>query len=89
MGFDSKARKIRHRLTDVSASFGIGTYLTNDFSKVSDPTKISKPLNIVIKLSRIDGHDCVKLSDDKGKVRDHAGSKFCELRADRNSTPAI
>jgi nicotinate phosphoribosyltransferase len=50
--------------------------LTNDFSKVSDSTKISKPLNIVIKLSRIDGHDCVKLSDDKGKVSVHVDLKL-------------
>jgi nicotinate phosphoribosyltransferase len=49
------------------ASFGIGTNLTNDFKKVSDPETKSKPLNIVIKLRRIDGLECVKLTDDKGK----------------------
>lgn len=32
------------------------------------PDEMSKPLNMVIKLSQIDGKDCVKLSDDKGKV---------------------
>ena len=51
-----------------SASFGIGTSLTNDFQKASNPSETSKPLNIVIKLSQIDGKNCVKLSDDKGKV---------------------
>lgn len=49
------------------ASFGIGTNLTNDFKKASDASKGSKPLNIVIKLRRIDGLECVKLTDDKGK----------------------
>jgi nicotinate phosphoribosyltransferase len=53
----------------VIAAFGIGTSLTNDFNKASDPSEISKPLNIVIKLNQIDGKPCVKLSDDKGKVR--------------------
>ncbi|EIW73623.1 hypothetical protein TREMEDRAFT_71010 [Tremella mesenterica DSM 1558] len=51
----------------MSAAFGIGTSLTNDFMKASDPSQVSKPLNIVIKLSEINGLDCVKLSDDKGK----------------------
>ncbi|WRT67645.1 nicotinate phosphoribosyltransferase [Kwoniella shivajii] len=51
----------------MSASFGIGTFLTNDFKKASNPTETSKPLNIVIKLNQIDGKNCVKLSDDKGK----------------------
>jgi nicotinate phosphoribosyltransferase len=50
------------------ASFGIGTFLTNDFNKASHPDQVSKPLNIVIKLNQIDGKNCVKLSDDKGKV---------------------
>lgn len=50
-----------------SASFGIGTHLTNDFRKASDPSAKSEPLNIVIKLNEIDGRACVKLSDDKGK----------------------
>ena len=52
------------------ASFGIGTNLTNDFHRASDPTAKSKPLNIVIKLKRIDGLECVKLTDDTTK---HAG----------------
>ncbi|WVQ81744.1 nicotinate phosphoribosyltransferase [Cryptococcus sp. DSM 104549] len=55
----------------IAASFGIGTFLTNDFRKLSDPSQVSKPLNIVIKLNKIEGKDCIKLSDDKGK---HTGS---------------
>jgi nicotinate phosphoribosyltransferase len=49
------------------ASFGIGTHLTNDFHMADDPKTESKPLNMVIKLRKMDGLDCVKLSDDRGK----------------------
>jgi nicotinic acid phosphoribosyltransferase len=45
------------------AAFGIGTFLSNDFRKASDPDQVSKPLNIVIKLNKINGKDAVKLSD--------------------------
>ncbi|ODN80853.1 nicotinate phosphoribosyltransferase [Cryptococcus amylolentus CBS 6039] len=51
----------------IAASFGIGTFLTNDFHRISDPSQKSKALNIVIKLNKINGKGCVKLSDDKGK----------------------
>ncbi|EPS43918.1 hypothetical protein H072_2180 [Dactylellina haptotyla CBS 200.50] len=47
-------------------SFGIGTYLTNDFTHKSDGSK-STPLNIVIKLSSAAGHAAVKISDNIGK----------------------
>jgi nicotinate phosphoribosyltransferase len=48
-------------------SYGIGTHLTCDIENV-------KPMNIVIKLTRMritesrEWHDCVKLSCDKGKT---------------------
>lgn len=51
---------------DLTPSFGIGTFLTNDFQHASKAEK-SVPLNIVIKLSEANGRKAVKLSDNKGK----------------------
>ena len=62
---------IRPVRCSVSASFGIGTFLSNDFMKASNPEQVSKPLNIVIKLNKINGKYAVKLSDDKGKVNSY------------------
>ncbi len=58
-----------HRYTSgrMQDSYGIGTHLTCDIENV-------KPMNIVIKLTRMritelrEWHDCVKLSCDKGKT---------------------
>ncbi|KAG9037893.1 nicotinate phosphoribosyltransferase [Tulasnella sp. JGI-2019a] len=45
------------------AGFGIGTFLTNDFKSISSGER-SKPLSIVVKLTVVDGLDCIKISDD-------------------------
>ncbi|KAJ3876821.1 nicotinate phosphoribosyltransferase [Lentinula edodes] len=49
------------------ASFGIGTFLSNDFVKVSDPKSKSPALNMVIKLAEVNSKSCVKISDDLRK----------------------
>lgn len=47
--------------------FGIGTFLTNDFRNSDDPTVKSKPLNIVMKISKVNGYPAIKLSDNASK----------------------
>ncbi|KAI8887030.1 nicotinate phosphoribosyltransferase [Backusella circina FSU 941] len=51
----------------IQSSFGIGTFLTNDFQKMSQPSVKSKALSIVIKLRYCNGKRVVKLSDDPSK----------------------
>jgi nicotinate phosphoribosyltransferase len=54
---------------DLLAAFGIGTFLTNDFSTLSSGgANKSKALNMVIKIASADGNSCVKISDDLNKV---------------------
>ncbi|KAJ3716207.1 nicotinate phosphoribosyltransferase [Lentinula raphanica] len=64
-----KALKLKKQAdeTGFKTSFGIGTFLSNDFVKTSDPKTKSPALNMVIKLAEVDGKSCVKISDDLTK----------------------
>ncbi|KAF9000761.1 nicotinate phosphoribosyltransferase [Cyathus striatus] len=66
-----KAIRLKQQCNELGlkkVSFGIGTFLTNDFRTTSSGgTEKSKALNMVIKLSSVDGKPCVKISDDLTK----------------------
>lgn len=51
----------------IGSAFGIGTNLTNDFHRASNPSQKSKALNIVIKLRSLNGQPVVKISDELTK----------------------
>jgi len=63
-----KALRLKEQANDLglNVSFGIGTFLTNDFKKTAS-ADVSKALNMVIKLASVDDRPCVKLSDDLNK----------------------
>lgn len=65
--FDSKTKTSRR----IQASFGIGTNFTNDFYKYEPGENLvekSKPLNMVIKLYKVNDIPVVKLGDGDGKA---------------------
>lgn len=57
--FQRAINLFRHFNHRAKVRFGIGTYLTNDVGV--------KPLSIVIKMTRCNGHPVAKVSDDPGK----------------------
>jgi len=64
-----KALKLKKQCDEIGfkSAFGIGTFLTNDFSTLSSGADKSKALNMVIKIASVDGNPCIKISDDLQK----------------------
>ncbi|WP_426344529.1 nicotinate phosphoribosyltransferase [Pseudoduganella sp. R-32] len=60
LDFDTAFRLYRQFADRIMVGFGIGTWLTNDVG--------IKPLNIVMKLIRLNGQSVAKLSDSPGKT---------------------
>ncbi|KAF5367175.1 hypothetical protein D9758_004045 [Tetrapyrgos nigripes] len=71
-----KAIKLKAQADELGfkSSFGVGTFFTNDFPKELDPNTKSKALNIVIKISSVNGKPCVKISDELTKVTGDKGT---------------
>lgn len=59
LNFEKADKIFRHFSGRAKVAFGIGTYLTND--------TFAEPLNIVMKMTKCNGHDVAKLSDCEGK----------------------
>lgn len=59
LNFEAADTIFRHFQGRAKIGFGIGTYLTND--------TFAEPLNIVMKMTKCNGHDVAKLSDSPGK----------------------
>lgn len=62
LNFDKAYNIYKEFKDETNVTFGIGTYITNDFEP------IAKPLNIVMKLQSVNGKPVAKLSDDEGKT---------------------
>ena len=62
LNFDKAYNIYKEFKDETNVTFGIGTYITNDFEPVA------KPLNIVMKLQSVNGKPVAKLSDDEGKT---------------------
>lgn len=59
LNFEIADKIFRHFSDRADVAFGIGTYLSND--------TCVEPLNIVMKVTAINGQDAVKISDTVGK----------------------
>ncbi|ODV95068.1 hypothetical protein PACTADRAFT_76641 [Pachysolen tannophilus NRRL Y-2460] len=64
-----KCIEYKHKADEVGlkATFGVGTFFTNDFKSNAPPYAKSSPLNIVIKLQEVNGKPAIKISDNIGK----------------------
>ena len=62
LDFDKAYKIYKEFKNQTNVTFGIGTFIMNDFKP------IAKPLNIVMKLQSVNGKPVAKLSDDEGKT---------------------
>lgn len=70
LNMDEVIRIDAHRHNEIKRTYGIGTWLTNNIPGI-------KPLNIVIKLTEVDGLPAIKLSDNPAKsIGDKETIKF-------------